>query len=72
MKCDTDESHFLNLESEDLPVDRLESLADSYFSTQKMKRKLLTPTPTAVQTTKMTRITSTSEKTKMWNLWKFI
>ena len=32
MECDTDESHFLNLESEDL--DRLESLADSYFSTQ--------------------------------------
>ena len=32
MECDTDESHFLNLESEDL--DRLESLADSYFSTR--------------------------------------
>ena len=32
MECDTDESHFLNLESEDL--DRLESLADSYLSTR--------------------------------------
>jgi len=32
VECDTDESHFLNLESEDL--DRLESLADSYFSTR--------------------------------------
>ena len=29
MECDTDESPFLNLESEDL--DRLESLADSHF-----------------------------------------
>ena len=47
MECDTDESHFLNLESEDL--DRLESLADSYFCTREMKRKLLTPTPTAIQ-----------------------
>ena len=32
MECDTDESDFLNLELEDL--DRLESLADSYFSTR--------------------------------------
>ena len=32
MECNTDESYFLNLESEDL--DRLESLADSYFSTR--------------------------------------
>ena len=32
MECDTDESNFLNLESEDL--DRLESLADSYFCTR--------------------------------------
>lgn len=31
MECDTEESHFLNLHSEDL--DGLESLADSYFST---------------------------------------
>ena len=31
-ECDRDESHFLNLESEDL--DRLESLADSYFRTR--------------------------------------
>ena len=33
MQCDRHESHFLTLESEDL--DRLESLADSYFSTRK-------------------------------------
>ena len=32
MECDTDESHFWNLELEDL--DRLESLADSYLSTR--------------------------------------
>ena len=32
MECDTDESHFLNLESEDL--DHLESFADSYFITR--------------------------------------
>ena len=37
MECDSDESHFLNLESEDL--DRLESLADSYFCTRENKEE---------------------------------
>ena len=37
MECDTDESHFLNLELEDL--DRLESLADSYFSTREKEEE---------------------------------
>ena len=38
MACDTDESHFLNLESEDL--DHLESLADSYFNTQENEEEI--------------------------------
>ena len=37
MECARDESHFLNLELEDL--DRLESLADSYFRTQENEEK---------------------------------
>ena len=38
MECDTEESHFLNLQSEDL--DRLESLADSYFSTRENEEEI--------------------------------
>ena len=47
MECDTDESHFLNLELEDL--DRLESLADSNFSTRENEEETSALTPTAVQ-----------------------